>query len=54
MMQNEEGTWHGVRMHVHFWDLYQDKHDGKTTGLSKDELPGTDMLAWAKMVTNDR
>ena len=33
-------------------DFYWEMHDGKTAGLSKLELPGTDMLTLAKTARN--
>ena len=45
--------WEGLGMvHAFTFDLYWEKHGGKTSGLSKLESPGTDMLARAKKARN--
>lgn len=48
-----EGAWGDVciiYMYMYMYiGLHIEKHNGKTAGLSKLELPGTGMLAWAKM-----
>lgn len=45
--------WMGLgAMCIYTLDFYCKKCDGKTAGLTELELPGADLLTWAKTVRN--